>query len=210
MIVQLTGLVVRTEGSSVVLDVGGVGYQVFVPVTALNSLPDVGGKVTLMTHLVARTQPDFDMALYGFLDGTEMQAFKILLSVSGVGAKVALAIISSLSVPELSRAIASNDTKVITKVPGVGPKLAQRLCLEVGDKMAAFAFEQKAERAQAGQQTAQENAVYEDVIEALIGLGYGRPDARRAADRVFTAAADRSDAGTLIALALQFLTSVKK
>lgn len=210
MIVQLTGTVLRTEANSVILDVGGIGYQVFVPVTALNSLSDPGAKVTVQTHLVARVQPDFDMALYGFLDRRELQAFKILISVSGVGAKVGLAMISSLSLDELARAISTGDVKLITKAPGVGPKLAQRICTEIGDRMAALAFEQKTERSEATERTAHENAAYEDVIEALIGLGYSRADARRAADRIVTAAADRTNTAALIAAALQFLTSGKR
>jgi holliday junction DNA helicase RuvA len=210
MIVQLTGALLRTEANSVILDVGGVGYQVFVPVTALNGVGEAGSKVTLLTLLVARVQPDFDMALYGFLDPQELQTFKILISVSGVGAKVGLAMISSFSVAELARAISSGDVKLITKAPGVGPKLAQRICTEIGDRMAAFAFEQKTERAQATKQTAEENAAHEDVVEALIGLGYGRPDARKAADRVFATAPDRTDAAGLISAALQLLTGAKR
>jgi Holliday junction DNA helicase RuvA len=210
MIVQLTGKVVRTEANSAIVEVGGVGYQVFLPVTALSGLPEAGGVVTLLTHLVARVQPDFEMTLYGFLDPQELHVFKILIGVSGVGAKVGLAMISSLSVAELARAISTGDTKTITKAPGVGPKLALRICTEIGDRMAAFAFEQKAERAIASERTAAENAAHEDVIEALIGLGYGRPDARRAADRVSSAASDRADTPALIGAALQFLTGGKR
>ena len=210
MIVQLTGTVLRTEANSVILDVGGIGYQVFVPVTALNALPETGGKATLMTHMVARVQPDFDMSLYGFLDPQELQVFKILISVSGVGAKVGLAMISSFTIAELARAIASADIKVITKAPGVGPKLAQRICTEIGDRMATFAFEQKTERADARKQTAEENAVHEDVVEALIGLGYGRPDARRATDRIFSGAVDRTDTAGLVSAALQLLTGGRR
>jgi Holliday junction DNA helicase RuvA len=210
MIAQLTGTVVRTEANSVILDVGGVGYQVFVPVPTLSALPPDGGKVTLLTHLVARVQPEFDMALYGFMEASEQRAFKILLGVSGVGAKVALALISSLSVADMARALSTSDTKGITKVPGIGPKLAQRLCLELGDKMAVFIFEQKTERTEATQQTAQENATYEDVIEALVGLGYGRPDARRATDRVVANAADKTNTAALLSAALQFLNSGKR
>jgi len=210
MIVQLTGLVLRTEANSVILDVGGVGYQVFVPVTALGALPEPGAKATLLTHMVARVQPDFDMALYGFLDVQELQTFKILIGVSGVGAKVGLAMISSFPIADLARAISSGDTKLITKAPGVGPKLALRICTEIGDRMAAFAFEQKTERAEATKKTAEENATHEDVVEALTGLGYGRPDARRAADRIFTAAPDRTDTAALISAALQFLTGGKR
>ena len=209
MIAQLTGIVVRSEGNSVILDVGGIGYQVYVPVPTLAKLPEVGGKTTLLTHLVARVQPDFDMTLYGFTGVTELHAFKILLGVSGVGAKVALALLSTLDVAELARALSTNDTKMVTKVPGVGPKLAQRLCLELGDKMAAFAFEQKTERTAAGQQTAQENAAYEDAVEGLVGLGYGRADVRRAVDRAFSASTDKTNASALIRQALTLLNGGK-
>ena len=210
MIVQLTGAVLRTEANSVIMDVGGVGYQVFVPVTTLSALPAPGGKVTLLTHLVARVQPDFDMALYGFLDPQELQTFKILIGVSGVGAKLGLALISSFPTADLARAISAGDTKLITKAPGVGPKLALRICTEIGDRMAAFAFEQRTESAEASKKTAEENAAHEDVVEALVGLGYGRPDARRAADRIFASASDRTDTAALISAALQFLTGGKR
>ena len=207
MIAQLTGLVARIEANSVILDVNGIGYQVFLPVTTLSGLPEVGGKVTLVTHLVIRGQPDFEMTLYGFSDTAQLQAFKLLLRASGVGPKVALALLSMLDVPELARALSTSDTRTITKVPGVGPKLAQKLCFELGDKMAAFAFEQKTERATAGQQTAQENAAHEDVMDGLVGLGYSRADARRAADKVFATATDRANTGALLAAALRLLTS---
>ena len=210
MIAQLTGTVVRIEGNSVVLDVGGVGYEIVVPIPTLAGLPEVGGKTTLRTHLVGRVQPDFEMTLYGFLNAQELRAFRILLGVSGVGAKVAIAMLSTLSVDELARAVSTTDTKIITKTPGVGPKLAQRLCLELGDKMAAFVFEQKVDRAVASQQTAEENAIHEDIIDALVGLGYGRPDARRAADQVFAKSTDKANASALIGAALQILTSGKR
>ena len=198
MIAQLTGLVARVEGNSVILDVNGVGYLVFVPVSVLSDLPEPGGKVTLTTQLVLRGQPDMEMTLYGFHDAIELQAFKMLIGASGVGPKVALALLSTLTVEELARALSTNDTRLIIKVPGVGPKLASRLCLELGDKMAAFAFEKRAERSEAGKQTAAENAAYEDVLEALVGLGYARADARRAAERAFANAESRSDTGALV------------
>ena len=210
MIAQLTGALIRIEGGSVILDAGGIGFQVYTPTSTLNEMPEIGGKVTLLTHLAARVQPDFDMALYGFLEAQQLHVFKLLIGVSGVGAKVGIAMLSALSVDELSRAISTNDVKVVTKVPGVGPKLAQRLCLELGDKMAALAFEQKAERKEAGEQTAQENQVYEDVLEGLIGLGYSRADAKRAGDRIFASAADKKDVNKLLSSALQFLSSLKK
>jgi holliday junction DNA helicase RuvA len=206
----LTGTIAQSEANSVIVDVNGVGYLVLVPETVRASLPEVGGKATLKTLLLLRGQPDIEMTLYGFSDDVELRVFKLLIATSGVGPKAALALLSHLSVGELSRALSTGDTRAITKVPGVGPKLAQRLCLELGDKMAELAFVHRTERAAAGADTAQENAAYEDVIEALVGLGYSRADARRAADRVFAGATDKTDASKLISAALVLLTAGKK
>ena len=204
MIAQLTGLVARIEGGSVIVDVSGVGYQVFVPATVLASLPESGAKTTLVTHLIVRED---EMTLYGFSNQTELQAFRILLGVSGVGPKVALALLSTLDVSDLARALSTTDTRVITKVPGVGPKLAQRLCLELGDKMSAFAFEDKVKRSEGSKQTVEENAAYEQALEGLVALGYSRPDAKKAVQRVFENATDRANAGALVSAALRFLTA---
>lgn len=206
MIAQLTGTLLSAEGNSIIVDVGGVGYHVFVPVNVLTTLPETGSKVTLATHLIIGAKTP-EMTLYGFRATADLRAFKLLISTSGVGPKVALALLSTLDVSELARALSTNDTRAITVVPGVGPKLAQRLCLELGDKMAAFAFEQKAARAEGGKQTAAENAAHDDVVEALVGLGYSRADGKRAADRVSAAAPDRADTASLITAALKLLTS---
>jgi len=204
MIAQLTGVVTRTEGNTIVLDVGGVGYLLSVPATVLASLPEFGSRFTLPTHLIVRED---EMTLYGFTGLIEMQTFKMLLGVTGVGPKVALALLSALEAQDLARALSTNDTKTVIRVPGVGPKLAQRLCLELGDKMAPIAFEQRAARASAGAQNAQESASHEDVIAALVQFGYSRTDARKAADRVFADAKDRADVGALVTGALRWLTT---
>lgn len=207
MIAQLTGSLVRSEANSLVLDVNGVGYLVFVPTTVLVNLPPTGDKLTIQTHLVTRGQPDFDMTLYGFRDMAELNAFKLLIAVSGVGPKVALAILSNSDVSELARALSTNDTRVLTKIPGVGPKMAQKLCLELGDKMAAFAFETRTERMTEGKQTAEVNAAYEDAIEALVGLGYSRADARRAVDRALSNAPDKATTSALVTGGLALLNA---
>jgi Holliday junction DNA helicase RuvA len=206
MIAQLVGAVARVEGNSVIVDVNGVGYQVFTPVTVLANLPAPGSKVILHTHLIVREE---EWSLYGFAEPIELQVFKMLLTASGVGPKVALALLSTLTVSELGRALSTNDTRVITKVPGVGPKLASRLCLELGDRMAEFAFAQRTAQSESGKATEQENAAYEDALEGLISLGYGRADARRAMERVFATVSDRTNVGTLISSALALLTAGK-
>ena len=172
MIAQVTGVVVRIEANTVILDTGGVGYQIMVPAGVLSDLPAVGEKTTLITHFTLRGQPDLEATLYGFRDPGELRAFKILLGASGVGPKAALALLSTLTVEELARALSTNDTRLISKAPGIGPKLASKMCLELGDKMASFAFEEKAERSAANQKTAAENAAYEDALDALVNLGY--------------------------------------
>ncbi|MBC7529118.1 MAG: Holliday junction branch migration protein RuvA [Chthonomonadaceae bacterium] len=209
MIAQLTGLVVRTEANSVILDVNGVGYQCYVPATVLANLPEASVKMTLATHVVTRGQPDFEITLYGFLNSTDSLVFKMLISATGVGPKVALAMLSTLTVDELSRALSASDTRLLTKVPGVGPKLAQRLCLDLGDKMAVFAFDQKVERTEAGKQTSEENAAYEDAVEGLIGFGFSRLDVRKAVDRASANVADKTDAASLITSALALLNPKK-
>ena len=207
MIAQITGTVVRTEANSVVLEAGGIGYQLYVPVDTLAGLPAVGEKTTLQTHLVLRGQPDVEMTLYGFRDADQVRAFKILLSTSGVGPKVALALLSTYDLTELSRALSTNDTRTITRVPGVGPKLAARLCLELGDKMAAFSFLQRTECAADAARTVEENTAWEDAVEGLISLGYSRPDSRKAVDRAAGAAKDRTDVAGLLGAALKLLTT---
>lgn len=206
MIAHLSGAVARIEANSVVLDVNGVGYRVFVPLTVLASLPEVGGKTTLYTAMAVRED---DISLYGFRTHEELQVFQIVTSVTGVGPKVGLSMLSVHEAGELARAISSNDTRALTKAPGVGPKLAQRVCLELGERMAEFAFTQRVESLTGGQ-TPQENAVFEDVVEALVNLGYSRPDSRKAAERVMSNATDKTNTAGLMREALNLLTSAGK
>lgn len=206
MIAQLSGQVVRTEANSVVLDVGGVGYRVFVPLTVLSALPPPGGKAVLVTTLVVRED---DMTLYGFRTLDEQAAFGLLTSVTGVGPRVALAMMSSYEVPDLARAISSNDTKALTRIPGVGPKLAQRVILELGERMAELVFAQRVGDV-GGDPDAGAVDGLDDIIEALVNLGYSRPDSRRAAERAVAAAPDRSNTPGLIREALNILSGPRR
>lgn len=203
MIAQLTGLVARTEASSVILDVNGVGYRVLVPLSVLSSLPETGQKTLLYTTMTVRED---DISLYGFRSLEEQAVFQMVTGVSGVGPSVALSMLSVLDTGELARAIAGNDTKTLTKIPRVGPKLAQRICLELGERMAEFSFTQRLETiSQSG--SAEENAAFEDVVEALVGLGYSRPDAKKAAERALSAASDKTNTAVLIRESLNLMTS---
>jgi Holliday junction DNA helicase RuvA len=206
VIAHLSGTVARTEANSVVLDVNGVGYRAFVPLSVLASLPGEGAKVTLHTSMVVRED---DITLYGFRTEDELHVFTSLTSVTGVGPKVALSMLSVLEGPELARAIASGDVKVLTRVPGVGPKLAQRVVLELGDKMARFAFDRRVHEIERGGAPL-DGAVFEDIVEALVNLQYNRTDARKAAESVLAASAGSNDVPKLIRGALNLLSGAGK
>jgi holliday junction DNA helicase RuvA len=205
MIAHVNGIVSRLDANSVVIDVNGVGYRVFVPLGVLSSLPAPGGKAFLHTILSVAANT-FDFTLYGFSSTEEQQVFQILTSVSGVGAKVALSMLSVLDVAELSRAISASDTRTLTKVPGVGPKLAQRICLELGERMAEFTFTQRVET-MTSRNTSEENEAFEDIVEALVNLGYSRPDSKKAAERAVSNATDKANTPALIRDALNLLSS---
>jgi Holliday junction DNA helicase RuvA len=206
VIAQLTGTVTRVEANSIVLDVNGVGYRVFIPLTALASLSVEGKRATLHTTMTVRED---DITLYGFQTLDEQRIFQLLMRVAGVGPKLALSMLSVFDATELARIISMNDLHSLTKVPGVGPKLAQRVALELGEKLAELAFERKVEALDTGR-TPQENQVFEDVVEALVGLGYSRTDARKAAERAQAQSDNKADAPRMIAAALRLLTGTRK
>lgn len=201
MIAYLRGRVVSSEANSVILDVNGVGYRAYVPLSVLSGLPEPGQEAALHTVMTVRED---DISLYGFATVEERETFQILTSVSGVGAKIALSMLSVMEAGELARAVSGNDVKSLTRVPGVGPKLAQRVILELGERMAEFMFSRRIET-RADRQAALDNAAYEDIVEALVGLGYSRADSRKAAERVTSTRADRPTAD-LMREALNLLT----
>ena len=149
------------------LDVHGVGYEVDVPMSTFYNLPGNGEKVTLLTHFIVREDGQF---LYGFASESERYAFRQLIKISGVGARMALAVLSGLSVSDLAQAIARQESGRLTKVPGIGKKTAERLLLELKGKLAdalpsaAFAVEDS----------------QHDILNALLALGYNDREASAA------------------------------
>ncbi|MDE2125032.1 MAG: Holliday junction branch migration protein RuvA [Armatimonadetes bacterium] len=206
MIAQITGRVVNADGALLVVEVQGIGYAVQVPSGAAASPPAEGDTVTLFTHL-ALSPNTMDIALYGFNSSADLRAFKLLISTSGVGPRVALGILGALSVDELADALHTNDIRTITAAPGVGPKLAQRMCLELGDKMAEQAIETRLSAGGPLRGASASNAMREDVVEALVSLGYNRIDARRAADLALSSTEEGTGAGPLVAAALATLSA---
>jgi Holliday junction DNA helicase RuvA len=166
MIGRVEGTLVEKNPPQVVVMSHGVGYEIDVPMSTFYSLPRTGEAITLLTHLVVREDAHL---LYGFATAAERNAFRQLLKISGVGPKVALSVLSGLSVDDLAVAVASQDAGRLTKVPGIGKKTAERLVLELRDKLPAVATA-----------TAQASVAGGEVISALLALGYNEREAAAA------------------------------
>jgi Holliday junction DNA helicase RuvA len=195
MIGHLRGRILEKHPNQVILEVNGVGYDVNIPVSTFYQLPDPPGEAQLHIHTHVREEA---LALYGFLTTAEKRVFEKLLSVSGIGPRLAVTILSGLEVAELVPAIRSNDLVKLTHIPGVGRKTAERIVLELRDKLA----EVEGERAAAA--PAGFSIVQEDALSALLNLGYQRSAAEKAVGR----AAEQERGGSFDALlrrALQLL-----
>jgi len=175
LIAQLRGRVLRKQPQEVVVDVGGVGYRVVIPLSTFYRLGDGGAEVTLLTHTHVREDA---LALFGFLTAGEQTLFEKLIGVAGVGPKLAINILSGIEAPELVEALRSSDLARLTRIPGVGRKTAERLVLELKDKMPVLLpATEAAAPASAG------GSPKEDLVSALVHLGYSRPEAERGVER---------------------------
>jgi Holliday junction DNA helicase RuvA len=173
LIARLKGIVESIDGDSAVIDVNGVGYLVAASARTLRDLV-VGGPATLLVETIVREDA---IALYGFLATAERDWFRILTTVQGVGARVALSILSTLAPDEIARAIAAQDRATLSRPAGVGPKLATRLATELKDKAAAFGIAPAAPGGQPGVPVTPSGSVNEDAVSALVNLGYKRVEA---------------------------------
>lgn len=184
MIALLRGLLESVSEDSAIIDVNGVGYLVFASARTLRALPQPGQQARL--HIETHVREDH-IHLYGFGDENERDWFRLLLTVQGVGAKVALSILSALAPQDIANAIAAQDRTTLSRAQGVGPKLAARLLTELKDKVSAIAIPGAALKAKAGGET-QAATVNEDAVSALVNLGYKRAEAfgavARAAQRM--------------------------
>lgn len=165
MIGRLTGLLLEKQPPQILVDAGGVGYEVDVPMSTFCNLPGLREKVSLYTHFVVREDGQF---LFGFLTEEERFAFRQLLKISGVGARTALAVLSGLSVADLAAAVVRQEAGRLTKVPGIGKKTAERLLLELKDKLPGGGLAAPANPASDNQQ---------DILNALLALGYNDKEA---------------------------------
>jgi Holliday junction DNA helicase RuvA len=169
MIGRLAGMLLEKNPPQIVVEAGGVGYEVEVPMSTFYNLPAPGERVVLLTHLVVREDAHL---LYGFGSEAERRAFRQLLKISGVGARTALAVLSGLSVAELIEAVAAQESGRLVKVPGIGRKTAERLLLELKGKLGADLV--------SGVAVNRPKAVASDVTNALLALGYSDKEAQLA------------------------------
>jgi Holliday junction DNA helicase RuvA len=169
MIARLTGLLAEKSPPFVLVDVNGVGYEVQVPMSTFYNLPELGAKVTLLTQFIVREDAQL---LYGFLTAVERESFRELIKISGVGPRIALALLSGLSSNELAQAVAAQDTSRLVKVPGIGKKTAERLLLELKGKIAPALANTPGFAAVSDKQA--------DILQALIALGYSDKEAQAA------------------------------
>lgn len=170
MIAKLTGVIDSKTADAAIVDVGGVGYLAFCSARTLNRLPAGGGAVSLFVETHVRED---HIHLYGFIDAAEREWFRLLTTVQGVGAKLALAILSVLSSTDLTQAIAAQDKTSLTRASGVGPKLAARIVAELKDKIGGVALGPVAAVAGA----TEPSGPVADAVSALVNLGYRRAEA---------------------------------
>lgn len=186
MIARLAGVLIEKTLDSVVVDVAGVGFHVAVSLNTLAALQQVGQPVQLLTYLVVREDA---LLLYGFATPEERRAFELCIGVSGIGPKLAIALLSGLDGPGLFRAVSEGDVGRLKRVPGIGPKTAERLVMELRDKVprAGAPGPGGGDKARAGGASVLSavgrGGVLQDVEGALVNLGYRPADAERAAER---------------------------
>ncbi len=177
MIARLAGTLRDRSPEQVIVDVGGVGYQVFVSLQTFAGLPPEGSPIELMTYTHVREDA---LQLYGFRDGTERALFLLLKEISGIGPRLAMNILSGMPAPELREALREGDLVRLVAIPGVGKKTAERMVLELRDKVTQLDGERRVSRDDPRGMAA-------DAVSALVNLGYRRPEAERAVEAAVAA-----------------------
>lgn len=166
MIGRLHGKLIEKNPPQVLVDVGGVGYEVDVPMSTFCNLPADGSEITLLTHFIVREDAQL---LYGFATAAERQTFRALIRISGVGPRIALAVLSGMSAQDLADAVEQGNAALLTRMPGIGKKTAERLVLELKGKLSGSAFAPAGGAASAAQA---------DIASALMALGYSEREAQ--------------------------------
>lgn len=180
MISYIKGIIEDMSPGMVVVDNHGIGYQMMVPMRG-ESFPKIGQEIKIYTHMHVRED---DVSLFGFLSKEEKEAFELLIGVNGIGPKVGLSVLSTLSVYELKMAVISEDVKTISKPPGLGPKGAKKLILELKDKLSFEELEEDGVGAEIFDTSADSSDSVMITIEGLVSLGYSKSEAAIAVNKV--------------------------
>lgn len=201
MIAYVKGILEEITENNAVVDVGGIGYNIKISAGTMNLLPGLHKEVKLYTYTCVRED---SFSLYGFLTKDELEIFRLLISVSGVGPKGALGILSVMSAQDLRFAVLAADSRMIAKAPGIGKKTAERLILDLRDKVSMEDALEGAVPAGAGTETADmQGAARNEAVEALVALGYGSADALRAVGKV--SGVDENDTEAILKAALKLM-----
>ena len=183
MISYIRSELVAVEKEKVIIDVGGVGYGIFMPESAMGLLPQMGNEVKLYTYLNVREDA---MQLFGFLTRDDLEIFKLLIGVSGIGPKGGLSILSKLTADDLRFAIMSGDSKAISAAPGIGKKTAEKVIIELKDKLdiEQMLNPSDSETKSAIKMDSSANEVQSEAVQALVALGYGSTESLKAVNKV--------------------------
>ena len=201
MIGQIRGILIEKKPPEILVDVGGITYEIQVPMSTLYQLPDVGQEVVLHTHFVVR---DDAQLLYGFCHTKDKTLFRSLIRVNGVGPRMALVILSGMEPDEFVRVVRNNDVTAMVNMPGIGKKTAERLIVEMRDRLSEWQASEAADSAPETQDSASTIKVFsKDAEAALIGLGYKPQQAARAIAQVLKDNLEITDSEELIRLSLK-------
>ena len=187
MIAHLTGKLIYKQPSQIVLDVSGVGYEVTIPLSTFYEVGEIGAEVSINIHTHVREDA---LQLFGFRTRAEKEVFLKLTGVSGVGPKLAITLLSGMPVADLVSAVKSNDLARLTSIPGVGKKTAERLVVELRDKLMPVPAEPSATAVVSSKGEQVDSAMYDDTVSALVGLGYPKPIAERTLSAVMAEGGD--------------------
>lgn len=196
MIKSLNGTLIESSPTNITLDVGGVGYEVFIPLSSYDKLPPLESPCKILIHMHVREDT---MKLFGFVTQEEKQIFRLLIGISGIGPKMALSILSGMNPNDLKTAIATNNDALLSKIPGVGKKTAQRLIVELKERMPGVTIHSSIHLPKG------EEHIFNDAIGALINLGYKPFPAKTAIEKALAEAKGQIKLEPLLKNALKYL-----
>jgi holliday junction DNA helicase RuvA len=202
MFALITGKLAHKSATEVIVDVGGIGYQVYIPLSTFYELPEAGDNVSFHIHTHVKEDA---IQLYGFRNHEEKSIFQMMIQVSGIGPKLAINVLSGITAPELTRAVSGGDLARLVTIPGIGKKTAERMVLELKDKFSKLVKEDIAGTARAA---ISDDVLLNDALSALENLGYKQPVARKALEKVRGSQDGDLSIEELLKQALKYLSKV--